>query len=239
MSVQQVVPGLYMVGLGFVNAYLLEDAGDLTLIDTGVPGSDAKILAALAELGKQPGDIKQIVVTHLHGDHTGGLAALKRATGAPAYMHPADAALVRKGQSARPAVAAPGFVNGLLYQMMTRRGPMPIEAAEIEHEVADGDVLPFAGGLHAVGAPGHALGQLALLWPQHGGVLIAADAVGNQFGRLGYPPIFEDPAAGLASLQKLGTLDFAVAVFGHGGPITHGAAEQFRRKWPAAAKVNA
>ena len=133
MAVKQVVPGLYQIGLGFVNAYLLDDGGRLTLVDTGVPGSEAKILAALAELSKQPGDVKQILVTHAHGDHSGGLAALKQATGAPAYMHHADAELVRRGESGRPVSAAPGVFNGVMYRMMASRGPMQITPAEIEY----------------------------------------------------------------------------------------------------------
>ncbi|MDQ2693379.1 MAG: MBL fold metallo-hydrolase, partial [Chloroflexota bacterium] len=102
MAVQQVVPGLYLINLGFVNAYLLQGHQGLTLVDTGVPGSADKILEAVSDLGKQPGDVKQILITHLHGDHVGSLAALKQATGAPAYMHPADATLVRQGQISRP-----------------------------------------------------------------------------------------------------------------------------------------
>jgi glyoxylase-like metal-dependent hydrolase (beta-lactamase superfamily II) len=232
MALKQVVPGLYQIGLGFVNAYLLDDVGKLTLVDTGVPGSETKILAALAELGKKPGDVKRILVTHAHGDHTGGLAALKQATNAPAYMHHADAELVRRGESGRPVTAAPGLFNGMMYRMMASRGPMAITPAEIEYEVGDGQELPMAGGLCAVAAPGHCLGQLTFFWPKNGGVLIAADAASNQFGRLGYPPIFEDMAEGVRSLERLGALDFQVAVFGHGGPLLAGAAEQFRRKWP-------
>src|SRR5262245_59496149 len=52
--------------------------------------------------------------------------------------------------------------------------PTGIEAAEVEHEVQDGETLPSAGGLEAVHTPGRSAGQLAFLWPQHGGVLIAS-----------------------------------------------------------------
>ncbi len=118
MAIKQVVPGLYQVSLGIVNSFILDDGGDLTLIDSGVAGSDAKIMAGVAELGKGPGDVGRILVTHAHGDHTGGLAALKRQTGAPVYIHPADGALIATGQSARPAKAAPGVMNALITRMM-------------------------------------------------------------------------------------------------------------------------
>jgi glyoxylase-like metal-dependent hydrolase (beta-lactamase superfamily II) len=49
-----IVPVLTQISLGFVNAFVLEHEGGLTLIDTGVPGSEDKILAAVKELGRAP-----------------------------------------------------------------------------------------------------------------------------------------------------------------------------------------
>ena len=230
MPAQQVVPGLYLINLGFVNAYLLEGKDGLILVDTGVPGSAEKILDAVRSLGKQPADVKHILVTHLHGDHTGSLAALKQATGAPAYMHPMDAALVRRGESSRPVQPAPGLFNKLMSAMMARRGPMPIEPAETEHELHDDQELDVVDGLRVLHAPGHAAGQVVFLWPRHGGVLIAADTCGNMMG-FGLPPIFEDLNDGMKTLKKLGALNFEVAVFGHGKPLTSGAAKKFNQKW--------
>ena len=236
MRPKQPAPGVYTIPLGVVNAYLIDD-GDLTLVDTGIPGSADKILGAVRSLGRQPGDIRQIVVTHCHADHSGSLAALKAATGAPAYMHPADAALVRAGQASRRMQPAPGLLPALMFRLVVRSAPHTIEPAEVEHEVCDGDTLPFAGGLRAVHAPGHCAGQLALLYPRHGGVLVAADAASNMLGRLGPSIFYEDLAEGTHSLQRLATLDFAIACFGHGRPITGDASARFRRRWPTKSGV--
>jgi glyoxylase-like metal-dependent hydrolase (beta-lactamase superfamily II) len=110
-------------------------------------------------------------------------------------------------------------------------GSRQIEAAPIEHEANDGDIL--AGSLRAIHTPGHCAGQLAFLWPQQGGVLITADAASNVFG-LRLSPVYEDLELGRRSLSKLAALDFEVAVFGHGKPILSGASKQFGQKWPAA-----
>jgi glyoxylase-like metal-dependent hydrolase (beta-lactamase superfamily II) len=235
MALKQLAPGAYLVPLGFVNAFLLEGGDGLVLIDTGIPGSADKIFAAVRELGKQPADIRHIVLTHLHADHTGSLAALKLATGAPAYMHPLDAALVRQGQAMRPMMPAPGLLPALIYRLLLSRRRTPsIVPAEIEHELADGDMLDFAGGLRAIHAPGHSAGQLAFLWPQQGGLLFAADACGNMLG-LNLSVIYEDLAVGLASLARLGELDYQRAAFGHGGPILSAASQRVRAKWGRAA----
>lgn len=228
MAVKRVVPGVYQIPLGFVNAFLI-DAGDLTLIDTGVANSADRILDAVREIGRQPDDVGHILVTHCHADHSGSLAALQAATGAPAYMHAADAALVRQGQAGRPMEPAPGVIPWLVTTLLMRPRSMATEPAEIEHAVADGEQLDVAGGLHAIHAPGHCAGQLAFLWPNHGGVLFVADAASNMFGRLGWSIVYEDLELGKQSLAKLAKHEFEVACFGHGRTITENAAERLRQ----------
>ncbi len=233
-EVEEVVPGLYRVPLGVVNAYLLVD-GVVTVIDTGTPGSEDKILSAIRGLGKEPGDVDAIIVTHAHADHSGSLAALKEATGAEAWMHLADAALVREGIAARDMRPAPGLANRLLFTAMRFMAPSRITPAEVERSTEDRDELPFAGGLQVFHIPGHCAGQIALVWPRYGGVLIAADAAANmafpwQKG-LGYPPIFEDLEEGKRSLKRLAQLEVEVAVFGHGEPILSGAGAQLHERF--------
>lgn len=231
MSATQVVPGLWEISLRFVNAFLLDSGDGLTLVDTGMAGSTPKILEAVRSIGRSPADIRHILVTHCHGDHAGSLAELKRITGAPATMHPADAAMVRAGKALRPLRPAPGLLNAFLGRFLLLAAPTGIEPTEVEHEVGDGEMI--ANGLRALHVPGHCAGQLAFLWPQHGGVLIAADAAEHIFG-LALSPMYEDVAQGRRSLAKLAALDFAVACFGHGRPIPSEAGARFRQKWPSA-----
>jgi glyoxylase-like metal-dependent hydrolase (beta-lactamase superfamily II) len=235
MEIKPVVPGLHQVKLGFVNAFLLEGEDGLTLIDTGVPGSDGPILEAIRSIGRVPSDVRRILVTHCHADHAGGLAALKRETGGAAYMHPDDAEMVRTSRCMRPLRPAPGLIKGLIFRLISNLAPTKIEAAEVEDEVRDGDELPISGGLRAILVPGHCAGQLAFLWPQHGGVLIAADAAANVMG-LALSPAYEDLEAGKRSLAKLAALEFEVACFGHGRPIVGGASGRFRREWGPATR---
>lgn len=231
MSVQSVVPGLWQVPIRYVNAFILDDGDGLTLIDTGMPGGHATILEAIQSIGRAPADVRRIVVTHCHSDHAGGLAELKRATSAPVFMHPVDAAMVREGRALRPLSPAPGLLNRLVCRFLLPDAPTEVEPTAVEHEVADGDTLP--GGLRAIHVPGHCAGQLAFLRPGGGGALIAADAAANAFG-LALSPMYEDLDEGRRSLAKLSALDFEVAVFGHGRPILSGASKRFARAWPPA-----
>src|SRR4051812_43184081 len=59
--------------LGFVNAYLVEEDDDLTLIDTTVAGGAKAIIQAAERIGKP---IHRIALTHYHSDHTGQVDAL-------------------------------------------------------------------------------------------------------------------------------------------------------------------
>ena len=77
--------------LGNVSAYVLARGGEATIVDTGVPNSEATIEAALAALGLGWDAVGHVIVTHLHGDHAGSLpAVLEAAADAPAYAGAAD-----------------------------------------------------------------------------------------------------------------------------------------------------
>jgi glyoxylase-like metal-dependent hydrolase (beta-lactamase superfamily II) len=228
MSATQIVPGLYVIPVGPVNTFLLESSDTCTLIDSGLPGSAEKILQAVEALGKKPKDIRQIVLTHAHPDHIGGLAALKKATGAEAYMHAVDAPIAEAGQGFRPMKPASGFKTGLLFRIFVRM--KPVEGARIEHHIEDGQELPFGHDLTVIHVPGHCAGQIALLWRQHGGVLLAADACSNMMG-LGLSLGYENLEEGRRSLKKLAAMRFNTACFGHGKAILQEAAARFREKW--------
>ena len=197
--------------------------------EEGLPGSADKIVQAIKALGKKPSDVRHIVLTHAHPDHIGGLAALKKATGAEAYMHALDAPIAEFGRGFRPMKPAPGFKTGVLFRLFVRM--KPVEGATIDHRIVDGQQLPFAPDLTAIHVPGHCAGQIALLWRQHGGVLFAADACSNMMG-LGWSLGYEDFEQGRSSLKKLAALRFNTACFGHGKAILHEAAARFREKWP-------
>jgi glyoxylase-like metal-dependent hydrolase (beta-lactamase superfamily II) len=222
---EEVVPGLHRIDLGPVNAYLLDAGAGPVLIDTGFPGDELRILGALAELALGPGGLQAIVVTHAHPDHVGGAAALREATGAPVFLHPRDAELVRAGRTGRPLVPAPGFEQLVPPRQLL---PFPIAPLPVDDDLRPGGAAPFLPGVTVLGAPGHSAGQVVLRWNRHGGVLIAADAATHLDGRLELAHVCEDPAAATRSFGRLHRLAVEVAVFGHGDPLTAGAGDALR-----------
>jgi len=77
---------LKQVGPWSMNTYLVicEETSASAIID---PGAEAEaILEQACET-----QVKKILLTHAHVDHVGALEEVKAATGAPVYLHPADA----------------------------------------------------------------------------------------------------------------------------------------------------
>lgn len=230
MAPVAIFPGVYALALGTVNVFVIHDNDGLTLIDTGSPGDDQRILAGVQELGYTPGDIRQIVLTHCHPDHAGSLAALVKATSAPVWMHHADAAVVRGQQPLRPTHPGPGLINGFLYNRIIRNSPPTIAPARVDHEVTEGELLPIGGGLRAYHTPGHSAGHLAFLLERDGGLLFAGDTCRNM-PRMDYSIGYEDLAVGRRSLARLAALRFAAVCFGHGRTLHGSAAQRFNHKW--------
>ena len=228
MAAEQVTDHVFRVSAGPSNVFLIVHKDRITLIDAGIPGTAEIVADAIRELGRRPEEISDIVVTHPHPDHAGGLAELKRLTGARAWMHGADATLVRTGRAFRPWKVAPGLRNRLFARFVIRRSPMSFEPAEVEREVLPGEELPLSGGIQALHTPGHTEGHLALLWPGDGGVLFVGDAANFRRGRLVPSTVYEDLALGLQSMRFLAAQDFETACFAHALPIVGGASKVFR-----------
>ena len=86
-----------------VRCFLVPHASGIVLVDTAVPGSAALIEAALLRLGADWTDITDVVLTHHHPDHTGGLSdVIERAGQAAVWAGPQDEALVPSKGTKRP-----------------------------------------------------------------------------------------------------------------------------------------
>jgi glyoxylase-like metal-dependent hydrolase (beta-lactamase superfamily II) len=226
---KQISDQVYQIPLGAVNAFLIVGE-DLSLVDTGYRGNETKIFKALASIGKGPADVSRIILTHSHPDHAGALAAVKKASGAPVWMHHEDAELVRKGIAGRlPYQVSPGLVNKLVFRFFIKNLPNAVPQTDIEEEVRDGDVLPFAGGIRVLHTPGHSRGHICLL-VENDSLLIAGDICANMMG-LDLSTVYEDASLGLESIRKVSRLDFEKAGFGHGSAIRTGASSKLRKKF--------
>ncbi|HVM27032.1 MAG TPA: MBL fold metallo-hydrolase [Mycobacteriales bacterium] len=223
MAAVQMADGVWRIPLAprdFLNAFLLEgDDGTLTLVDAGTKASPRRVLAALAQLGKAPQDVTHLLLSHAHNDHTGGAAAVQRATGSRVATHDTEAAYVREGRMPTPDSATWG---GLLMARLPRVAS-GFARVDVDDTFTDGNVLPLAGDISVVHTPGHTPGHCSFLH-RRSGVLLASDAIFNVRG-LRYP--FRSSCFDLTSMRasaaRLGELDYDVAAFAHGPHVSTGA----------------
>jgi len=178
----------------------------VVLVDTGVPGSETAILAAVEELGRSREDVADIVITHADGDHVGSLAALVELTRATVWAGAHEADVIE------------GLTPG--------RGGDAKKSGSVDRRFEPGETLPLNGGIETVAAHGHTAGHVALFLPDDR-VLIAGDALNNRDGLSGSSPQYTaDASQARESVTALAALHPESIVFGHGPSIVGGAAEQ-------------
>jgi glyoxylase-like metal-dependent hydrolase (beta-lactamase superfamily II) len=220
----EIVPGVHTIdSLSMGRAYLAVDVDRVTVIDTGLKGSAERVLRAVEAAGRKPQDVRQIVITHHHGDHAGSLAELAERTGAQVMVHALDAPIVR-GDRPPPGPSSGGLLKPLLARM-AQAAP----AARVDRELSDGDEIDALDGIQVVHTPGHTPGSICLYSPKRR-LLFVGDTAANLFrlrGPIGW--FTEDMAQAKESIRKLATLDFEVVFFGHGQLIDKEAALRFRR----------
>ncbi|WP_329360240.1 MBL fold metallo-hydrolase [Streptomyces sp. NBC_01483] len=102
----QVAPGVHRLGDHGINFYLIEGPDGLILIDAGVPAHLEQLRGLLAGLGRSVGDVRAVLLTHGHLDHT-GLAHTLQEAGAVIWIHERDAAILHDGPRSATRHAKP------------------------------------------------------------------------------------------------------------------------------------
>jgi glyoxylase-like metal-dependent hydrolase (beta-lactamase superfamily II) len=226
MTVHRLTDRLDRIGLGSFQAYVWYEADvpDVTLVDTGPVGSAAVILDALRRRGRRPTDLRRIVLTHFHDDHTGAAAELREQTGAEVVAHAADAPVIR-GEIPGPAPNFTDVERELHARVAAQLAPAP--AVPVDQEVREGDVLDFGAGAVVISTPGHTDGSIALHLPAQR-VLFTGDVVAEHGGAV-MPGVFNlDGGLVAQALGALARLDVDIACFGHGDPVLSSAGDLLR-----------
>jgi glyoxylase-like metal-dependent hydrolase (beta-lactamase superfamily II) len=156
-----------------VHAFAL-DGGGLGLLDTGWESDEgwAALTDGLTAIGAGIGEVRGVLVSHLHFDHLGLARRVREASGAWIAMHPADATLVA-GWNSRDGAAAVAAEVEFLVGLGADRAEAVSDVGPAEHMerftrmavpdrlLEDGEVADFPGWrMRAVHTPGHTPGHL-------------------------------------------------------------------------------
>jgi glyoxylase-like metal-dependent hydrolase (beta-lactamase superfamily II) len=203
----RVADGIHKVeGVRVANVWLVESEDGLLLVDTGTRfGTAKRVLETIPDLGHEPSDLRDIVITHYDMDHVGSAAELKRRTGARIAMHELDAPVLAGRE--RPHKLP--LVMRALYRLFVR-------SVTPDRLLRDGDTV---GPLRVVHVPGHTPGSIALV--RDDGVVFSGDALlSDKEGRV-IPPdprLADDRAQAEASAEVIQALEPTLLLTGHGAP---------------------
>jgi len=239
---KEIFPDLYKLriplpipSLRYLNSYLVKAKDQCLLIDTGMCNDEAfnELRRQLAEIGIQPQNLTEILVTHFHIDHVGLISRLRKLSGAKLLISAKETQVTRLvtsksqwghwvhfyedagisteilGQMFR---ASPGHLYSEIYEELCR----PSRSLKNGDEISIGEYT-----FRAVWTPGHSPGHICLYEPERR-LLIAGDHIlltitphVTQWREKGNPL-----AEYLTSLEKVGKLDVDVVLPGHGELFT-------------------
>src|SRR5262245_47653980 len=181
----RIIDNVYYVGTDGLASYLITSPQGHILVDTVMPESTSQIKASIEKLGFKVTDIKYLLNTHAHIDHTGGLAEMKQASGAQMVAGDADKPLLEGG-----------YYPGAKEETLLQFPPVKVDRTVREGDtVAIGDVT-----LTARATPGHSPGCTSWEFKVKDGdatrsVLIFCSgtvALNRLVGNPTYPGIVED-----------------------------------------------
>ncbi len=214
-STLEIIPNVYQLTLRDANIILIIEE-ELTIVDTGLPGSSTRIVDFICSLGRSVAETSLIIITHNHFDHAGGLAELRKLTKAKVVAHQADISDT-EGQ-----LPYPGVVRRLLRVSLfsSLRPALLVSPDNVDIQLTGGEVLKPLGGLKVVHTPGHTPGSISLFSPQNK-LLIVADALSERSSNpcLPHKMVGTDFRQAIDSVKEIARLDFDILCFGHGGPL--------------------
>lgn len=203
----KILHDLHLVeGQGFdSNMYvILNDKKEITLVDTGHDGHRRYLIDYIKEIGCEPENIKNVILTHVHVDHSGGLSWLVKKYKPLVNVCKIEAYAIEEGDL---ELTLAGMFKGFM------------DGTRVDRQLEHGEA--FSWGEHdfeVLVTPGHTKGGICLL-DKKAKVLISGDTVfaDGSFGRVDFPT--GDAMELQKSLDFLATLDVSILLPGHMNPV--------------------
>jgi glyoxylase-like metal-dependent hydrolase (beta-lactamase superfamily II) len=219
---------------GTVNAFLA--IGDtITLIDTGNPGKESfqQLKKKLHKHGVTFNDLDQIILTHIHIDHAGGIPYIQEETDIPIFVHEQAKGSINTG--IHKFNRDQQFFQQFLWSCGANPTKHIVQRSYKEenwrnvHYLNEGESVSIGGEpFEVIYVPGHSQSDL-LLWNSKTGDAFAGDHLIKSFSVNAFiePPRLDEeerPKPLLQyrnSLEKISRLPLNTIYPGHGEPFTN------------------
>ncbi|MFX1485833.1 MAG: MBL fold metallo-hydrolase [Promethearchaeota archaeon] len=211
-----------MRGLHFVsgvlynsNVYVLGE-DDLTLIDLGTAANLTHLFGAIKSFGLDSRRIRQIVVTHAHIDHIGGLPKISELLNPKICAPKGEADYIEKADD---------------HMILSWMFGSKFEPVDVDVRLSSGDMLQVDDfHLRVLHTPGHTRGSICL-YDEEKKTLLSGDTVfsGGAFGRVDLPTGNAEELR--KSLLMLSKLEVEYLLPGHMNTVTKGANEDIRQSY--------
>jgi hydroxyacylglutathione hydrolase len=217
---------IFPIKLSISNAFLLRGEKSI-LVDAGSPQDLPALTRQLNQHAVEVGDLALVVLTHVHFDHAGAVAALVKQAKCPIAVHRLEKENLELGQNA-PII--PVHPLGKMLMPFMGAGFAPTSADILMDDTLD--LSPYGVAAQVISTPGHTPGSVSILTEDH--QAIAGDLFGGgwplgqfQPGR----PRYHYWASSLddvqASLKRVFSFQPAKIHVGHGGPLDGRQAAKF------------
>lgn len=203
-----------------IHPVVIRDKDSYVLVDTGMPGSYEKIVELMSQAGIDPAAPHSIIVTHQDIDHVGSLPQFK-GEGVEVYAHAEDQPYI---DGLKPMIKFSGDRKKGLLESLPAQLAEAFETTfsgkvtNVTRLLADGEKLPFGGGLTVIYTPGHTPGHISL-YHEPSKTLITGDAMVVNNGELQgpNPPVTPNMDEAMQSLTKFKAYPIENVICYHGG----------------------
>ncbi len=146
----RIAGNLYYVGTYDLASYLITTPKGNILINTGLAESATAIKSHVEKLGFKFSAIKILLATHAHYDHVGGMAAVKKVTGAKMMIHEGDASVLADGGNSDYYFGGKGST---------------FEPVKVDRLLHNNDTVSLGGmNITVLHHPGHTMGACSFLF---------------------------------------------------------------------------